>query len=419
MPDVPHRPILTITPNNANPVPTERYVRLLVVLTTGLLILLAIYLAIRALSLIHHTVLLFSLGGLVAYALDPIVELVRGKPVPAPDGTLPAPPGTAPIRQTRQRPRWLGVVTVFVTVLAALGLVGFLVGRQSVRQAQSLVRERVQIASSFQEKLDAGDVWLASRGIDIHLSDMVKHPPPSVKKWGASLAQGSLLFASDFTRSVVEGAVVLLITVYFLLFSEELRGATADAFPPRVRPYVSQWQDDVNRILGGFVRGQAVLALVLGAAAAVVCGVLGLRFWLLVGAFVVIASLIPVLGAYIGAIPAIISALLTPAHGFLTSGVRVTAVVILFILINEYGSKVLYPRLVGKALGLHELLVLFVLLAGFEVGGIVGVLFAAPLTALATVTVLQTYRFWLGEPPDNVGAEATAGGEAAEAAGVP
>ena len=423
---MPNRPLLTITPNHANPVPTERYVRLLVVLTTFLLFLLTAYLAIRALALIHHTMLLFALGALLAYALDPVVELVRGQAVaPASDVAPPLDvdpsPGMEnrkPVRASRQRPRWLGVVTVFATVGLVLGVATFLGGRQAIHQAETLVRDREEIRATGIRKLEQADVWLAGRGVHVSLSDTVKHPPESVKRFEATAAKASLTAVSDVSRALVEGLVVLLITVYLLLFSEEMRGLIAGIFPERVRPYFSHWQDDVNRILGGFVRGQAVLALVLGGAAAIACGLLGLKFWILIGVFVVLASLIPVIGPYIGAIPAILSAVRTPP-GLLSPGARIAIVILVFVIINEAGSKILYPKLVGKALGLHELLVLFVLLAGFELGGIVGVLFAAPLTALLSVTLIQAYRFWLGEPPASLANTTAEGGNEAEVAGVP
>ena len=69
-----------------------------------------------------------------------------------------------------------------------------------------------------------------------------------------------------------------------------------------------------------------------------------------------------------------------------------------FTVINEVSSKILYPKLVGAALGLHEVLVLFVLFAGLEINGIVGVLFAAPVAAIAIVSVVHLYRFWQDLP---------------------
>jgi predicted PurR-regulated permease PerM len=404
-----------ITPNNPNPVPTDRYIRLLVVLTTFLLLMLTVYLAVRVLEMIHHTVLLFALGGLLAYALDPIVEIVRG------NMSLRAAPRNTDSSNTAKRklrPRWLGVLAVFVALFGALGIGTVALGREAIHQGTLLAADREHLTSNAKQKVTEADAWLKARGIPANLTHTVEHPPEQVRLWGESFAKSSLGFAGHFSRGFVEGIIVLLITAYFLLFSEEMRAMLTRVAPERLRPYLSQWQDDVNRILGGFVRGQAILALTLGAGAGIACLILGLRFWLLIGVFVVFASLIPVLGPYIGAIPAIISALLTPP-GALSSAWRVAIVVLLFFIINEAGSKILYPKLVGKALGLHEVLVLFALLAGFEVGGIVGVLFAAPMTALALVTIDQLYRIWLHAPPDSVADAAEAGGEQAQAEGIP
>ena len=393
------------------PIPTERYARLLIVTAAVLLLLFAAYVFTRLLALIHHTVLLFALGGLTAYALDPIVEIVRGNTVIGQrrDGT-----------PLKKRPRWLGVVAVFIVLFGSLGTGTYFLGRETVHQATVLSGDKEQIQANVHAQLLRTDEWLKNHGIAFSVTHLVDDPPPNVREWGQAVVKKSLNIATDASKFAVEGIIVLLIAVYFLLFSEEMSRASIGALPLRLRPYAVSWQNDVNRILGGFVRGQAVLALVLGAAAGIACGLLGLRFWLLIGVFVTLASLIPVVGPYIGAVPAILSAILTQT-GLLHNlpGVRVALVVLVFFVINEAGSKVLYPRLVGRALGLHEVLVLFALLAGFEIGGITGVLFAAPLTALGAVTVAQLWRLWTHTPPVSVAAAAEIGGKEAEKEGVP
>ncbi len=193
-----------------------------------------------------------------------------------------------------------------------------------------------------------------------------------------------------------ESLIVLLIALYFLLFSAEMREKFNALLPPDLRARTELWQTDVNRILGGFVRGQLLIAVLIGAAAAVGCLLIGIHPWLIIGLVVIVASLIPVFGPYIGAVPAIVAALVGPTH--FSPAVSAGLVLLLFVLINEGGSKVLYPKLVGSALGLHTVLVLFVLFAGLEIDGIVGVLFAAPVTALALVTIVHLYRLWQGLP---------------------
>ncbi|HLV79924.1 MAG TPA: AI-2E family transporter, partial [Chthonomonadaceae bacterium] len=291
--------------------------------------------------------------------------------------------------------------------------------KELVYQVETLVRQHAQIQATAEQKLSDLDGWLAARNIHVDLQQVITHPPPGVKSWGEAVGRHVVGWLEHAAGSVAEGIIVLLITLYLLIYSREMREGFQRAMPARLRPYAEQWQTDANHILGGFVRGQAVLALVLGAAAAVGCLLFGVHYWLLIGLFVVFASLIPVFGPYIGAVPAIISALLTPGGAILTPVVRAVLVLLLFIVINEGGSKILYPRLVGSALGLHEVMVLFVLFAGLEVGHLWGVLFAAPLTALIGVTLAHLYRFWLGSPPLSITQHLREGGRRAEEQGTP
>ena len=112
-----------------------------------------------------------------------------------------------------------------------------------------------------------------------------------------------------------------------------------------------------------------------------------------------VMSLIPLIGAVLGALPAVIVAALGGTW-IDNPVIAVVVVVILFVAITEVGSKVIYPLLVGVALGLHPVVTLFVLLAGFEVGGVVGGLLAAPLTAIGFVTAIHLDRF-CRELPDH------------------
>jgi predicted PurR-regulated permease PerM len=138
------------------------------------------------------------------------------------------------------------------------------------------------------------------------------------------------------------------------------------------------------------VRGQLVLAAVMGVTAGIGCATLGLPFPILIGLFVAVTSLVPLVGAYVGAVPAVLLALLDP----IAPVAKLFWVVLLFIVVNETGSKILYPRLIGSATGFPAVLVLFVLLAGGEVGGVLGALLAVPVTALVSVVAVHIYRIW-------------------------
>ena len=386
-----------VMPDNS----TAKWMRLLIIVTTCLALFMALTVIAHLLGLISHTLLLFSLGILMAYALEPLVRRVR-------------------YAGGKERPRWVGVAVVFA-VLGGVGALGFgVLGKTLVREVVLLSHDQDQFKAGAMSQLGSLDAWLNGHGMPLNLKTYVNDPPPNVKQFEQAIAHKFFSAAGKFAASLVEGLLVVLIALYFLIYSKEMRRGVNRNLPAALLPYVEEWQNDVNRILGGFVRGQLVLALIMGAAAAGGCALIGVHFWLLIGGFVVFASLIPVIGPYIGAIPAVFSAALSPSHHSMFSpATRIILVLLLFVVINEAGSKILYPRLVGKALGLHEVLVLFVLLAGFEVGHLEGVLFAAPLTALAIVTATQLYRCWQGLPPASVAQAARAGGAEAKAGGTP
>ena len=360
---------------------TEQWHRLLIVLACGLLIACYIGVALFLLLKISHTLLIFSLGALLAYALSPLVLKLEK-------------PGVG-----KERKRGRAILLVYGGLILILGTATAFLSAETVRQVTHISQDHVQLEAQARERLANIDDWLAQKNIKFNLEDTLKDPPPNVKSWGETVSHHVAKTLGEAGKSVVEGFVIALISLFFLLFGAELREKGNELLPNRMRPYAEVWEEDVNHILGGFVRGQLTLALLMGAIAAVVCLLCGVKFWLLIALFFVVSSLLPVFGPVIGTIPVILSAAFFDAHPFPNPIVKVIVMLILFVIINEFGSKILYPRLVGAALGLHEVLVLFVLFAGLELGGIIGVLFAAPLTAIVIATCSQIHRLWRGDAP--------------------
>lgn len=355
----------------------EKWNRLLVLTATVLLLVVFVGVTVRLGAYIHHTLLLFALGGLVAYALSPLVERLG--------------------RTRLSRPLSVGVV--FLGLFALLGLGAWFLEGKIMAQAQDIQQNFPHYKQIALNQAGSVDQKLAERHVNFSLVDSIQHPPANVAAFGERLGKDALpLLRRSFT-DVAESVIVLLIALYFLIFAPDMRKKFNEMLPADLARRADLWETDVSRILGGFVSGQLVIALIMGAAAALGCLAIGLSPWLIIGLFVVVASLIPVFGPYIGAVPAVIVALISPTHISSPVGAAI-AVVVLFVVINEVGGKVLYPKLVGSALGLHEVVVLFVLFAGLEINGIVGTLFAAPVAALAIVTVVHLYRLWQDLPDD-------------------
>lgn len=359
----------------------EKWNRLLVIVTTTLLLLLFVAVCVRLAMEIHHTLLIFALGGLLAYALEPVVRFFQ---------------------RTRLK-REMSVTVVFLALFAIFGIGLWSLGGHLAAQFSILAHDLPGYRARGLALADNVDRKLADGGIHFSLSRTILHPPSDLEAIGAEAGRAAVPFVKQSLTDIGESLIVVLIALYFLLFGAEMRVKFNALLPENLRTYADLWETDTNRILGGFVRGQLIIALLIGVCAAVGCLLIGIHLWLIIGLIVVVASLIPVFGPYVGALPAVIAALVGPTH--FSPVVGAVLVIVLFVIINEGGSKILYPKLVGSALGLHTVLVLFVLFAGLEIDGIVGVLFAAPVTALAIVTLVHLYRFWQ-ELPDNLLADA-------------
>jgi predicted PurR-regulated permease PerM len=354
------------------PQPTrDRTVRLLVILANlalGLLLLLALaWLLLR----IFHTVLVFCLGALVAYAMEPVVRGLR--------------------RLTRGAfSRGVSVFVALISVVGAITLLLAMAAGPTGRQVRDVEARAPELRARADALAVDADRWLAQRDIPFRVATGTQRLSQLAHDRSLDLARGALHAAGVFGAVVLDLLLVLLVAVYLLVTAPELRQRLVRRVPATHLDRFQALERDLNQLLGGYIRGQLVLATLIGVAAGLSCALLRLPFPILIGLFAAVTSVVPLIGAYLGAVPAVLLALLDPVH----PAAKVGWIVALFIVINEIGSKVLYPRLVGHATGLHAVFALFLLLAGAEVGGILGALLAVPLAALAGLLILHTYRIW-------------------------
>ena len=188
---------------------------------------------------------------------------------------------------------------------------------------------------------------------------------------GAAISIGKLLFAA---------IVVIVVSIYMLLDFSKLARALDRRFPPH--PGSEPLLVRMEHAVAGYVKGQLLVSLIIGASAGVgmwVLGATGLvpgadNWALLFGAWVAVMELIPYLGPWLGAIPPAI-------YAIVVDPISIIWVAILFLVIHQVEGHIVVPKVMGSALRLHPLLVIFGLLAGGEIYGLAGILVALPLLA--------------------------------------
>ncbi len=165
---------------------------------------------------------------------------------------------------------------------------------------------------------------------------------------GGALAAQAVTVVVGLVSGIVDVFLVLIIALYLLLDARRIRTGALRALPKRQREQVESVEVEVARVFGAYVRGQLVLAVIVGVAATVVLLLLGVPYALVLGIFAGMAELIPMLGPILGAVPAVLVALFQPFP-------LVLWVVLAFIVIQQLESNVLVPRISGHAVGLHPL----------------------------------------------------------------
>lgn len=284
-----------------------------------------------------------------------------------------------PVRalQRRHVPRALSILIVYVALIGGVGLFAALTVPELAHQSRAFVQDAPERLKHLQASWSAsanpllngpGQRFLA------RASDAIKHPP--IKQEAAV----------GVITNVVGGLVgligVLVMTFYYLMERTLLRGVVLDELTPGTRERVRRVWDDVEAKVGDWLRGQLLLCLVTGVAATIAFAILRIPFWPLLGVLAGVTALIPLLGPWLGGVPAVVMALTVSWHA--------AWAVLAFILLRQFVSDfMLAPRIMNEAVGLTPLTVVLAILAGTALLGPAGALLAIPIAAAVQVIVMD------------------------------
>jgi predicted PurR-regulated permease PerM len=153
----------------------------------------------------------------------------------------------------------------------------------------------------------------------------------------------------------------------------------------------------VNRVVGGYIRGVLTLALLIGVLVGLGLAILGVPYAVLLGVLAFFMEFVPVLGVFIsGAASVVIAAV------YFHELLRPLLVLAYFVVVHVIEGDVVGPRIMGKAVGIHPATGLIALVAGTEVFGIWGALFAAPLAGLLQAIAVAAWIEFRGGHPKEV-----------------
>lgn len=297
-------------------------------------------------------------------------------------------------------PRWVSVPVVYLAFVAVVVVLFIFLGPPLIRQFQRLFEAIPSWLEHVNTLLAKLQTWLATHNIKVNLhlntTDIVN--------WLQS--RGTRSIGTLFSVGVsVAGMFINIFLTVVVSFYMLIDGKRIFRFLCRLAPGTPQVKEAYVRGLQSafsrFVRGQALLAATIGLACGLAVWILswdvvgvwpeGGQYALLFGFWAGVTEVIPYVGPYIGAVPPVIAA-------FFHSPTAALVVIIVYFVIQQLEGHVLAPNIVGSSVGVHPLIVIFALLAGAQIGGIVGIIVSLPLLALLRHT-LQFYQFERSKAP--------------------
>lgn len=185
---------------------------------------------------------------------------------------------------------------------------------------------------------------------------------------------GTYAFVRGTESRVVNAILVLILTMYMLIDFERITASLRRAVP---RPYslsVRSLAGTLDQVTGGYVRGQLLIAGLVGAMVFVGLSVIGLPMAGLIGLLAGLLNIVPFIGSIVLVIPALLVAI---GGGW----VQVVLVLVVFVIANQIDTHVLTPMVLSRSTQLHPVTVMLAVVAGFALGGIWIAVLAVPAVA--------------------------------------
>ncbi|EYB67321.1 hypothetical protein DEIPH_ctg044orf0039 [Deinococcus phoenicis] len=337
--------------------------------------LLVFYLAYRLFGQVRTVVVVFAVGYLIAYLANPLLNwLERGRVK-----------------------RGLGVFFVLLLFVGIFALAAALIVTVST-QLIALITSLPAQVGRLNEVLDNVFNWLGAHNIPgtdavrVRLTEAVQTALQNLGRNIVPLLQNVLsssgtIFSGLVSIGGVLGQVVLmlLLSIYLMLDYSRVNASLLRAFPRPWQPRVLEFSELVGTAVGGYVRGQLLIALFIGVFVWLGLTLLGIPSAAAIGFLAGAFNIVPYLGPVIGATPALLLAL---PFGW----VKMLLVIVVFVAANQIEGNFLSPYILSKTTDLHPVTVLLAILVGASLLGFTGALLSVPAVALGKL-LLDKYYF--------------------------
>lgn len=304
----------------------------------------------------------FLIAFLIAYILHPMVKHLHKRGMPR-------------------------VVAILVIYFLFFGLAGYLITKGTpllLDQLGNLSKQIPVLTDFYQQKVDhfySATAHLPEQ-VHTHFNKLLSQAEETLNNWVGMI----IVSIQNLVTSVFTIFLIPFIVFYLLKDIEKLSEWMESHTPEKWKKPSKELLKAIDHSLGSYIRGQLIVCVAVGLAAFIGLWLFKVPYSGVLGFFVGITDIIPFFGAAIGAIPAIIVAMTLSIN-------KVFIVIVVITIVQSLEGNLFSPVIVGKSVHLHPILIMFSLIVGGELAGILGMLVAIPVF----VTLREMIIFGLGE----------------------
>jgi len=335
-----------------------------------LLIVAAVGAAIWVAHRLGRIVLVLVLAMFFAYVIAPLVELLQ-RPIAITGGS-------------RRLPRGVAIAVVYLVLSGGMAASAALLWPTAAAQIDHAIASGPRYTTSFQLWERGWTRYYERLRIPVELRHSIDESVLGAGDAAVAYARGSLLALIGILSDLPWLVLVPVLAFLMLKDAASIRRTILLALPHRVQLRGHRLFEELNATLAAYVRAQLIACVVVGTLSGVGFALLGNPYAVLLGVLAAVMEFIPLIGPLmVAAVAVTIAALQDPMMGVWTA--------VFLSVLRVVEDYVIYPRLIGRDIHLHPLVVILAVLAGVELDGIAGIFIAVPVVALVTVAG----RHWL------------------------
>lgn len=344
------------------------------ILIAGLLLLLCSGMILRGISSIAQLFRTFLLGIMIAFVLNQPSKLIQN--------------ALTKKANWREKPaKVVGILGAYLFIFALLAAVIGIVIPQMIDSVRTFALNMDAYLNNLQQELDRITIPLGVQRID--LSNLIDLAHAGLGKMDAAVVPHILSVTGTMLQALGTLAISIAFSVYLLAGKERILSQGNRVLRAYLPKQTYEQTHSVVRVIvdcfRNYLIGQTTEAVILGSLCFVGMLILGLEYAGVVSVTVGVTAMIPILGAYIGGVVAVILL-------FMIAPWKALVFLIFFVILQQVENNVIYPRVVGGRLGLPGIWVLLAITVGGQIGGVVGMLLGVPITTVLYTLLRNSVR---------------------------